>query len=253
MSKVRLRWLTNAAFEIQSCGQVIVVDPCLSLTPYKGFDENSFERVDQVLISHIHWDHISDLPQIYRKFMPNIFCGALSAETLIRWYHGNPSLMYPMYPDQEIDMGPFKVKMLYNRHLNINIEMGVDKPSKYTFWDDYPGMKQVSEMGSMEMCNYLLTFENGFRILIWGGNQGYDQIAKLRGLKPDLAIMQYSKQRADKLTELLDAIQPKVVLPHHHDLRKPFEDPAVQESLQVLRDTYKGTLLTPKNGEWLEF
>lgn len=253
MKDVKLRWLTNACVEIRCCDQVIVTDPCLSLTPCKKFTADSFERIDSVLISHIHWDHISDLPEVYRKYNPLIFCGYMSADKLLGWFHANPSRAYPMFPNQEINMGPYKVKLLYNRHLDINMEWKGTKPSKYTFWDDYPGMKEVSDYGGLEMSSYLITFENGTTILFWGGAIGYDQIDTLKGLRPDIAIMQYSKQRIEDLVPLINAVQPKVLIPHHHDLRKQFEDPDVQNNLKLLKETYKGNIVCPKNGEWLEF
>ena len=253
MKGVRLRWLTNACFEIRCCDQVLVTDPCLTLTPCKLFTAQSFEKIDSVLISHNHWDHVSDLPAVYEKYNPQIFCGFMSADKLLRWFHANPSRAYPMFPNQEINMGPYKIKLLYNRHLDIGMKWGLNVPGKYTFWDNYPGLKEVSDDGGLEMSSYLITFENGVRILFWGGATGYDQIDALKGLNPDIAIMQYSKQRIEKLVPIIEAVNPQVLLPHHHDLRKPFEDPDVQNNLQLLREAYKGELYCPKNGEWLEF
>ena len=117
----------------------------------------------------------------------------------------------------------------------------------------YPGLDKLQSMGGMEMCSYLITFENGFRILFWGGNIAQNQISHLRGLKPDVALMQYSKQGAITLSELAEAVQPGVLIPHHHDLKIPFADERTQEKLRVLKETYKGKLICPENGQWLEF
>ena len=253
--KIRLRWLTNASFEIHGCGEVIVTDPCLKQSTCKDFDENSFERVDHVVVSHLHWDHITELPAIEKKFHPNIFTGALGADLLAEWLDCNTSFIYPMFPDQELDMGKVKIKLFYNRHANVGKPKSQQtaKCEEYDFMKYYPGMERLQSIGGMEMCSYLITFENGFRILFWGGNIAQNQITHLRGLKPDVAFMQYSKQGAVALTELADAIQPGVLIPHHHDLKIPFTDERTQEKLRVLKETYKGELICPENGEWLEF
>ena len=47
--KIRIRWLTNASFEIQGCGQVILTDPCLKQTTFKGFDADSFDKLNEAL------------------------------------------------------------------------------------------------------------------------------------------------------------------------------------------------------------
>ena len=252
---IRLRWLTNASFEIHGCGEVIVTDPCLKLTTYKGFDADTFDKVDHVLVSHLHWDHVSELPDIERKFHPNIFTGALGSDLLARWLDCNTTFIYPMFPDQELDMGKVRIKMFYNRHANVNSTRSRQeaKCRAYEFMKDYPGMDELQGIGGMEMCSYLITFENGFRILFWGGNISQNQISHLRGLKPDVAFMQYSKQGASALTELAEAIQPGVLIPHHHDLKIPFHDERNVEKLRILRETYKGKLIIPENGQWLEF
>ena len=252
---IKLRWLTNASFEIHGCGEVIVTDPCLKQSTCKDFDADSFDRVDHVLVSHLHWDHITELPDIEKKFHPNIFTGALGSDLLATWLDCNTSFIYPMFPDQELDMGKVKIKMFYNRHANVDKTKSqqTGKCEEYDFMKLYPGMENLQSMGGMEMCSYLITFENGFRILFWGGNIAQNQITYLKGLKPDVAFMQYSKQGAVALTELANAVQPGVLIPHHHDLKIQFLDPRTVEKLKVLRETYKGNLMIPENGQWLEF
>ena len=253
--KVKIRWITNAAFEVHACGQVVLTDPCLCQSTYKGINGNSFDQVDHVLVSHLHWDHITELPVIEKKHHPNIFTGALGADLLATWLDCNTSFIYPMFPDQELDMGAVKIKMFYNRHANVNSVKSkqAGKCESYDFMAQYPGLDKLQSMGGMEMCSYLMTFENGFRILFWGGNIAQNQISHLRGLKPDMAFMQYSKQGAEALTELANAIQPGVLIPHHHDLKIPLHDQRTVDKLELLKQTYNGKLICPENGQWLEF
>lgn len=253
--KIRIRWLTNACFEIHGCGQVVLTDPCLKQTTYKGFDVDSFDQVDHVVVSHLHWDHITELPDIYRKFHPCIFTGVMGADLLATWLDCNTSYIYPMFPDQELDMGPVKIKMLYNRHANVDKSKSeqTERCKSYDFMKDYPGMDALQSMGGMEMCSYLITFENGFKVLFWGGDISHSQIAHLRGLKPDVAFIQYSKQGAEAYTELANAIEPGVSLPHHTDLKNALHSEIVEAKIAKLKAIYKGKLICPENGQWMEF
>lgn len=252
---IRLRWLTNACFEIHGCGEVIITDPCLLQSSCREFDTDSFDRVDHVLVSHLHWDHITELPEIERLFHPNIFTGALGADLLSSWIDCNTSLIYPMFPNQELDMGKIRIKMFYNRHANVGKTKSqqIKKCVEYDFIEFYPGLEALQGIGGMEMCSYLITFENGFKILFWGGNISQNQFVQLRGLEPDVALMQYARLSAEALSGLANAIQPGVLIPHHHDLKIPFHDERNVEKLRILRETYKGNLITPENGQWLEF
>ncbi len=253
--KIKIRWITNACFEIHACGQVVLTDPCIHQSTYKGVDASTLEKVDHVVISHLHWDHITELPLIERMHHPFIYTGALGSDMLAKWIDCNTTNIYPMFPNQELDMGPVKIKMFYNRHANVNSTRTLQeqKCRAYDFMKDYPGLDELQGIGGMEMCSYLITFENGFRILFWGGNIAQNQITTLRGLKPDVALMQYSKQGPVNLTELATAVDPGVLIPHHHDLKIPFHDERVQEKLKVLKENYKGKLICPENGQWLEF
>jgi L-ascorbate metabolism protein UlaG (beta-lactamase superfamily) len=250
--KATIRWMTNACFEINACATVVVTDPCLSLTSFKGLDVDSFDKIDHVVLSHLHWDHISELPEIENKFHPYIFTGAQGSELLANWIDCNTSLIFPMYPEQEVDMGPFRIKNLYNRHTNVQstYRRGKNKIADYPFIADFPGMIDLQGIGGMEMSSYLITFENGFTLLFWGGEIAYNQVARLRNLEPDVALMQYSRQKPEDLAELAYAINPKYLIPHHHDLRVPLAE--VKPRLQELAKHYTKEIIFLENGETFE-
>ena len=66
--KVEVLWLGHAAFRIATPGgKVIVIDPALSVIPatppqYKNLE--ALGKVDLLLVTHGHWDHITDAPAI---------------------------------------------------------------------------------------------------------------------------------------------------------------------------------------------
>ena len=66
--KVEVRWLSHAAFRIVSPGgKVIVVDPAMSAfatTPAQYKTPEGLGKVDLLLVTHGHWDHITDAPAI---------------------------------------------------------------------------------------------------------------------------------------------------------------------------------------------
>ena len=252
-SKVSIRWMTNACFEITASDNVLVTDPCLSLTAYKELDVSAFKRIDHVVISHLHWDHVSELPDIEKLFHPQIYTGVQGSELLADWIDCNTSHMFPMYPNQELDMGPFTIRCLYNRHTNVQstYRKGKNKITSYPFIANFPGLEALQGIGGMEMNSYLITFDTGFRVLFWGGDIARNQLISLQGLNPDVALMQYSKQTPEALSELAYAINPTYLIPHHHDLRAPLHE--VKPRLQQLADHYKGEMIILENGQSIEF
>ena len=69
----KLTWLGHATFKITTPGgEVIVVDPWVSGNPSCPEDMKKFERVDTLLITHGHFDHIADAVELGKKFKPKV-------------------------------------------------------------------------------------------------------------------------------------------------------------------------------------
>lgn len=69
----KLTWLGHAAFRITTpAGKVVVVDPWVQSNPMCPQELKSFERVDTLLISHGHFDHIADAVELAKKHAPQI-------------------------------------------------------------------------------------------------------------------------------------------------------------------------------------
>ncbi|MFZ3329744.1 MAG: metal-dependent hydrolase [Candidatus Acidiferrales bacterium] len=69
----RLTWLGHAAFRIDTpSGKVILVDPWIQTNPMCPEANKKFDRVDTMLITHGHFDHIADAVDLGKKFKPQI-------------------------------------------------------------------------------------------------------------------------------------------------------------------------------------
>src|SRR5512146_1178417 len=68
--KVEVQWLGQAAFRITTPGgKVIVTDPWLLKNPITPPEYKKLEalgKVDLLLVTHGHWDHIADAPALAR-------------------------------------------------------------------------------------------------------------------------------------------------------------------------------------------
>ena len=67
---MEITWLGHATFQFRlDSGEVVVMDPWVDGNPSypKG---HKFERVDAILVSHAHFDHIHDAVPLAKKFKP---------------------------------------------------------------------------------------------------------------------------------------------------------------------------------------
>ena len=90
--------------------------------------------------------------------------------------------------------------------------------------------------GNMELVNYLITTNDGTRILVWAGMTSPDQKHCFADLHPDLALMHVSpKQDFAEFAALTAAMGTKVIIPHHYDCtEKLFE--AIPEAMNNMSE-----------------
>jgi len=69
----KLTWLGHSAFRVTTpSGHVIVIDPWVQSNPACPAALKKFERLDVMLITHGHFDHIADAVALGKEFKPQV-------------------------------------------------------------------------------------------------------------------------------------------------------------------------------------
>lgn len=69
----KLTWLGHATFRITTAtGKIVLVDPWVQSNPMCPEGLKAFQRVDTLLISHGHFDHIADAVEIAKEHTPQV-------------------------------------------------------------------------------------------------------------------------------------------------------------------------------------
>lgn len=255
---IHIKWLTITCFEIRCGDTAIVSDPCITGSGQKDVTWEDIENCDYITLSHSHWDHITDIPRLMQKFSPIVVVGDQTAAPLARWTNYNPTKIYPMYPDMELDFETVKIKALYGRHTDqgtgYNDQVAALATRAAVIAD--PGMNELQGYGSLEYRNFLFTFPNGTKLLLWGNDPTVEQKNLLKQFKPDIAILQYTKQAKDPgaMARFARDIGCKVLIPHHMDLKKTEAEymPAVEQLAEEFKKLVPdGVFICPKNGQWI--
>jgi len=109
--------------------------------------------------------------------------------------------------------------------------------------------------GTLEYRNYLFTDQKGTKLLMWGNDATTDQINMLKPLRPDICILQLSKQDPVEIAAMAAEVGAKVLIPHHMDLKKTREEylPSVERCRdEFLKRVPDGRFVDPINGQWVE-
>ena len=252
--EISIRWLTIACFEIRVGGFTVVIDPCIGESRNAPFDASVIERADLILLSHTHWDHITDLKALMDRFHCPVLCGELSAPALIRMLNANPRDVYPVTPNLELDFDAVRVKALFARHTDQHrTSAELNDPVRQRPWVNTPQRLECGFYGDLEYRNYLLTTPSGVKLLFWGSNATPEQRAIIRGLRPDVALMQFTKQTPEELAAMAEAGHVKVLIPHHMDLAMTDDMylPRIPLLEQAVHARVPGcTVITPQRLRW---
>jgi L-ascorbate metabolism protein UlaG (beta-lactamase superfamily) len=210
---MNFRWLNNAGFEIVlRSGAHLLVDPWLDSAKFYPVPLDSLERADYLVLSHIHFDHAQDVGVIQKKFPGvRIFTGMLSAEPLAREKKLDVSRLYKVTDGQEFKFEDVTIKAFAGRHTE-------SIRGNYLKWES-DGHISTESMGTLDLYQYLITDADGTKFMIWAGTPSIDNANRLAGVHADLAAVHVSpKQDIALLARVVNAIDAKVVMPHHYDI-----------------------------------
>ena len=231
--KIEVLWLGQAAVRITTVsGKVIVIDPWLTQNPktpaqYKNLD--ALGKVDLILVTHAHGDHLGDGPELAKKHKVPLWGPAGLDQSLQTLGVLPPELAPRMNKGGTITpLGP-----------DIKITLTRAEHSSELVWTNPATGKPETHVGG-EPGGFIIEFENGFK-LYHMGDTGVFADMKWIGeyYKPDLILIPIgghfvmSPKDAAVATEM---IKPKFAVPIHYGTT-PLLKGTPQEYMQALGTT----------------
>jgi L-ascorbate metabolism protein UlaG (beta-lactamase superfamily) len=213
--KVKVQWLGQAAFKITTLeGKVIVIDPWLVTNPKTPAEFKKLEalgKVDVVLVSHGHFDHMADAADIAKMNNAPLWAPAGLSQTF-----GTLGIL-PVAQANRMNksgtvtpVGPkVKITMVRAEH------------SSEIVWKNPATDKNESHPGG-EPGGFIIEFENGFKIWHMGDTGVFGDMKLIADMyKPDLVLMpigggQFVMNPVDAAMVTREFIKPKAVIPMHY-------------------------------------
>lgn len=234
-----LTWLGTAGFIVRGKEGEIAFDPFLSRGEGKPspFTTKSFENTQALFVGHGHFDHTYDIPQIVTGSEVKVFAPGVTGQ-ILKW-RGVDSSRLVTASNKEKLFSPFRVRAFHSAHVHF----------------DMPLMLSTAKRCIAHRCFHMLGlglgypkglvqtyyFEVGGKKVLFVSSAGCtdNELAQYRELELDflLAPLQGHSLIQEIMARQVAIIQPKIVIPHHHD---DFYPPLSQEiSVEVFREELK--------------
>ncbi|MBI3374525.1 MAG: metal-dependent hydrolase [Betaproteobacteria bacterium] len=212
--KTELLWLGQASFRIKSPGgKVIVVDPWLTNGPkapaaYKS-DLNALGKVDLLLVTHAHVDHIGDAPAI-----------AKLNNTVL---YGPADMITPLVT---LGVLPANLTHRFNKSGHVTPLPGIKvtavkaEHSSLLVWNN-PATGKNEAHPAGEAMGYIIQMENGFKIWHMGDTGLFPDMQFIsEHYKPDLVLIpiggNFTMDHDDAAFAARTWIKPKNIIPIHY-------------------------------------
>ncbi|MFQ5988863.1 MAG: metal-dependent hydrolase [Candidatus Methylomirabilales bacterium] len=209
-----LQWFGHASFKITTPGgKVILLDPFITKnpkTPQALKDLSKLGKVDLILVTHGHGDHVGDTAAIAKMKGAKVGMNADMGHTFasLGWVPYNQLLRFnkggPVAP-----LGPtIKITMVRAEH-----------SSEIRYVD--PSTQKITMHPGGEPCGYVIELENGFKIY-HAGDTGVFADMKFIGeyYKPDLALLpiggHFTMDPADAAYAVRNLLRTRMAIPMHY-------------------------------------
>ena len=221
---VRFRWIHAQCFQFElPDGKVLMTDPFFPQNPKAWKRDNtpqldiaSLGRVDYVTLNHSHFDHVSNIADVFRESSPVVICDRIFARELSAAYAVPEFNITPIVPGMKYYFDSFTLDTVAVKHNDIG--MVCDLEGKRFADPANPMIGPLNSYGCLFNTSYLFTFSNNFRV---GFAAGVDVGTMARAGKekgPNLLLRQrLVYARPEEYAKDCEELGGQLILPMHHD------------------------------------
>ncbi|WP_276951063.1 MBL fold metallo-hydrolase [Enterocloster lavalensis] len=263
---LKFRWINGQCFEfLFPNGKVLITDPWFhgEGAAYRccpdNFTAGDLVGGDYLYINHGHFDHTSNIGEVYSRFKSTVIMPSPIALEMARCFDITLTDIYPVDFNGRYYFDGFSIETFHGVHHRIpmNYQETMDEFSSL----DTPASPELNAMGSIFNMNFILTTDQGLRIAFIGGNDD-GMTERMRGAdKPNIVIRNKlfsSKIKtgvAETFAEWFAQVDSQILVPMHYETwlkdDPGFAEKMIEDMNHIMEEKGKvGRVAQMERGKW---
>ena len=276
---IKLRWLGYVCFEVVlPDGKVLVIDPYIDYSPTSPIRCQDVTGADYIAITHGHFDHITDIGTLVKRFNSKVICSYQIADPLTALFGLDLGNVVKVTAGDVIVFDDLRIEVKRGQHVNILAAMreGYERSSgrsaagmsdaeimaavrsvaaRSQAPETRDMMQRISDvgLGTGEQLNFVFQTSENLRIYVYSSGI-YEHLRQaVVDAHCNVFLPQLGGIGPKQVAELSALSGAEVVIPTHHDGggAKAMHRAAQQVAKHLAART-KAQLLDIEPGKWYE-
>lgn len=263
---LRFRWINAQCFEFQfPNGTTLVTDPFFDfpvkderspiakMTLPEKFTAENLEGADYVFINHHHADHNYNLGDVFQRFHSTVITHSATAMETAKVFDIPLTSVYPVDFGDVYYFDGFSIETFHGTHHAQKSVMSTWRDGGIVK-DFGEKMADINAMGSIFNMNFLLTTDEGLRIMFIGGNND-GMLERIHRIRPNIVIrnkMRSSKELdhvAEEWADFMISANCQMMIPMHYEswenTRPEFAKQVFQDMNRIMEEKHLAGRVAP--------
>ena len=219
---MELAWWGTAGFQIKAGRQVFLIDPYLSRNaaarPEQPLTPGDILETDHIFVSHGHFDHILDIPAIASQTNCRVYCCPVAANTLKQNGLDSDRVQEVTKDDYALAFEGYRARAFFSQHVKFDRWLLAKTLARINFRiPRYLPLMRAYPVGQVLSWQFEI---DGLTLQHFGSaGSTPEELERLSRQKIDILFvpLQGHTRICDIALAYVQALKPRMVIPHHQD------------------------------------